>query len=228
MNDNALIKLVIAQLNTGLAAYGIVTISTENGLNIATESGDFITTESSPIITKQSYQPTRQGANTAPTCYLNKVSDQRIGSAHWNDTWQSGDLATENDLFITTESGETIGIDGNVGTVGSMIHTETQQYLTTFQLSSLAAQDPENVDSLTASDILNYASAVLQSMNFIAYMQTQGVGIIKVKDIRNPYFIDDRNRFEANPSFDFVLSHKQVIITTTPIISSEEFQILRV
>ena len=110
----------------------------------------------------------------------------------------------------------------------AQVYTETQQYITSFQMSSLATQDPANTESLTASDILNYGISVLQSGNTIAALEAQGVGILNISQIRNPYFSDDRQRYEASPNADFRLTHKQIVTTVVPVVTSDEIQILSV
>lgn len=105
---------------------------------------------------------------------------------------------------------------------------QEQAYETTFQVSGLSTQDPANPNQLTASDIVNYASAIMQSGTTVASIEAQGVGVLKVSDIRNPYFSDDRVRYEASPSFDFTLTHKQTIITAPPILSGETLNIYSV
>lgn len=112
--------------------------------------------------------------------------------------------------------------------VGAQVYTETQQYVTMFQASALATQDPSNIDSLTASDILNYAAAVLQSDAAITAFEAVGVGILDIQQVRNPYFSDDRQRYEASPSFDFSVTHKQIVTTVVPVVISEELQVIPV
>ena len=98
---------------------------------------------------------------------------------------------------------------------GRQGYTETEQYITTFQASALATQNPADTESLTASDILNLAAYVLQSGATIAALEEQGVGILAISQVRNPYFADDRVRYEASPSFDFQISHKQIVSTVS-------------
>lgn len=201
MRDNQLIALLISQLNAGFSALGLT------------------------VSVKQSYQPTRQGANVGPTVYISKLYDERMGTVGVSETWIGANLATEDGDAITTEDGTGVGVEYGAG---FMQHTETQQYVTYFQASALAMQDPSDVNSLTASDITNYAASIAQSMAFIAALEAQGVGVLKIGQVRNPYFDDDRQRFEASPSFDFGLTHKQIIISTVPVISTTEYQILTV
>lgn len=110
----------------------------------------------------------------------------------------------------------------------TMVHTETQQYETTFQFSALATQNPATPTQYTASDVVNLIASILQSSVTIAALQAHGVGIERITDVRNPYFLDDRDRYEASPSFDVTVTHKQVVVTTTPIVRSTEIQIATV
>lgn len=155
-----------------------------------------------PFPVQQKYQPTQTGTPTEPTIFLYKLFDDVIGQPAKTDKWD--DVASQ------------------------MVHTETTQYATHFQMSALSIQDPANQAQLTASDILNFARYAVQSAVFVANMEAQGVGVFDVTQVRNPYFDDDHDQFEASPSFDFVLTHKQIIVTTTPILQSEELRILRV
>lgn len=154
------------------------------------------------VTTKQSNQPTLQGVNTNPTVYFFKVADHRYGFLYRKDDWDA---------------------DASV-----MRHTESQQYETTFQVSALVLQNPKNPYGYTASDLVNTVAAIMQSDSTIETLENAGVGILRVIQVQNPYFMDDRDQFEASPSFDFVLTHKQTRVTTTPVIESYEFNINRV
>ncbi len=225
MLDNQIIKFLIGQLRTGLRGYGSVQIATESGLSITTESGEFLSFNVD-IGVQQSYQPRQQGINKLPTVYLHKLFDERIGCVGRATKWVGSEISAESGEIITSENDQPIITDG--GLIGTMQHTETQQYATHFQLSAVIDQNPVVLDGLTASDILNRAAAVLQSSGFIEAAQTNELGIFRIGQIRNPYFEDDRDRFEAMPSFDFAMTHKQVIVTEAPVLVTEQFQILRV
>lgn len=154
---------------------------------------------------KQAFQPTDQGVNEVPTVYLFKIGDEDVGSPMQSDVWDVDAM--------------------------KMVHTQLQQVATTFQIEVLAAQSPSTPQAYTASDILNQIRAIMISQPFIEGLeavQPYGVGIQKPGNPRNPYFQDDRGQNEASPSFDFTLTHKQVIITESPTIETTEFQILRV
>lgn len=147
------------------------------------------------------YQPTQQSITTKPTVYFYKVGDHRYGFLHRLSKWDA-DLQT-------------------------MTHTEVQYYETTFQISALVISKPPT-PSYTASDLVNEVAAILQSDQATTTLKNADVGILRVSDIRNPYFVDDRDRYEGSPSFDFVLTHRQTRITTDPVIESYEFNIKRV
>lgn len=155
----------------------------------------------SDVVILSSYQPTQQSTLTTPTVYFYKIGDKRYGFLRRQDKWDE-DTQT-------------------------MVHTEEQQYETTFQISALVISKPTS-PSYTASDLVNEVSAILQSDVAINTLVANSVGILRVTDIRNPFFTDDRDRFEESPSFDFILTHKQTRITTSPVISSYEFNIKRV
>lgn len=162
---------------------------------IAGESGRGIA--GTPIA--QAFQPTAQGTNTKPTAFLTKISDHRYGFPLRQDVYDS-----VNEI---------------------MVHTEIQVYESMFQLSTLAAQNPTTPQIYTASDIANLCASILQSDAAMVLFQAQDVGIERVTDVRNPYFEDDHQRYEASPSFDFVMIHKQIIGGTVPVLVTEEFGI---
>lgn len=150
-------------------------------------------------IAKQTNQPTMQGVNTQPTVYVYKVSDHRYGFLHRSDFW-------------------------NVAQ-SQMIHTETQQYETRFTLSALVLQNPLTPNQYTASDVVNTCAAIMQSDSTRIILAQSNVGILRIEDVSNPYFTDDRDNYEASPSFDFILTHRQTRTTTDPVVNSFEVNI---
>lgn len=150
----------------------------------------------------QAFQPDLQGANSGPTAYLHKLGDLRVGYVARTDLWD------------------------HVNSV--MVHTETQQYATTFQISTLAQQNPATPTQYTASDILNLIASILQSSATITALEAQDVGVLHIGEVRNPYFTDDYQRNEAAPSLDVTFCHKQVVTTQAPVVSECEFKILEV
>jgi hypothetical protein len=148
------------------------------------------------------FQPDLQGVNSQPTAYIYKIGDLRVGQVARNDIWDKINKR--------------------------MVHTETQQYATTFQVSTLAQQNPSTPNQYTASDILNLIASILQSTVTIATLEALDVGVLHISDVRNPYFVDDYQRNEAAPNMDVVFCHNQVITTLSPIVSDYEFKILEI
>lgn len=180
--DNPLIKEIIAVMRAGLDANGL-----------------------SNVKVKQSNQPTNQGANTAPTLYLDKIpGDKRYGFLRRTDEWVDD-------------------VDPPF-----MRHIEAQVYESTFQFTALSIQNPADVTQLTASDLANWAASIIQSDAARLALQAKGIGMLRITEIRNPYFVDDKNRFEASPSFDFTLTHEKVIISTSPAVVTYEADVKRV
>ena len=206
MLDNQLISQILSLLATGFTTLNTNFIGTQGGNIITTEGGLEITTQgqglpngSIILAFKQAFQPIQQGVNTAPTVYMFKLGDELVGAPYRAHLWNP-----------------------NTNTI---VYTETQKYMTSFQISCLATQDPSNVNSYTASDIANFARYVLQCLGTITALEAQGIGILRVGQVRNPTFIDDRERWEYSPNFDIVLTHDQVITLTQPIINETVIQI---
>jgi len=150
------------------------------------------------VATSASFQPTRQGVNSQPTVYFFKVGDHRYGFLKRFDKW---DTVSE-----------------------MMIHTEIQNYETTFQVSAWVIQNPASI-SYTASDLVNSVAQIMQSEATVNTLNASNVGILRVEPVLNPYFIDDKDRYEASPSFTFTLTHKQVSTVPIPVIQFVEYDI---
>lgn len=86
-----------------------------------------------------------------------------------------------------------------------------QQHLkrAVFQFDALAQQDPSDINSLTASDILTIAADLLQSYDAVRDLRNNGVNIERVTDVRPSYFINDKDRNESSPSFDLTVTYQQ-------------------
>lgn len=159
-----------------------------------------MTTYGYPVTMRQSYQPTQQGAETGASLYFYKVGDKRIGHPKRQSEW---DIAS-----------------------AKFVDTDVQRMETTFQVTALVRQIPATTTTQpTASDYINIAAMYMQSREFINMIQADGVAITKIGDIRNPYFKDDKNQFEASPSFDFTLIHNRSLIRDGRGIESVEFNI---
>lgn len=156
----------------------------------------------SSVVVKQSYQPTQQGTPTGSAVFLHKLGDRRYGSPHRANVWDA--IASK------------------------MIYTETEIMETSFQVDALAIQNPSNLLSITASDIVNRVATILQSQATIDALLASGLSVMRIGEIRNPQINDDRDNFEAAPSFDFILQHETATITEAEILTTTEYAIKRV
>jgi len=109
-----------------------------------------------------------------------------------------------------------------------MIHTEEQQYETLFQVNALVIQSPSTPNQFTASDLVNDVCFVMQSDSTREILYNNGISILRVTDVTNGYFTDDKDNFEASPSFDFTLSYVRSRVSTSNIIDHIEIDINRV
>lgn len=150
----------------------------------------------------RSFQPRQQGAPTGGTVFLFKVGDRRYG---WP---KRRDLVDVNGLIFG--------------------HEEEQHCATTYQFSAWVPQNPADTARLTESDVLNLVSGIMQSDTIIEGFRAAGVGIQRITDVRNPYITDERDRFEAVPSFDVVVTHNRVTSTTVPAVVAYDVNMSRV
>jgi hypothetical protein len=144
------------------------------------------------VVVKQSNQPTQQGINTGPTVYFFKVANRRYGFLGRYSKW-----------FDPV-----------------MQHTEIQYIESTFQVGALVLQNPKNLAIPTASDLINAVADIMQSERTCTILNDNHIGILRVTEIRNPYFVDDRDQFEAVPSFDFTLVYENGRVSVDPVITA--------
>lgn len=148
----------------------------------------------------QGNQPTQQGAVSTPAVYLYKVSNHSYGFPRVNSAW--------------TGSQEQ--------------QTQEQWDEATFQASALITQNPADTSALTASDLLNAVRSILQFDQTLDTLKANGLGILRVDTVPNPFFKDDRDNFEAAPSIDFVITNTSQYVGTVPVVPSVEFNVNRV
>lgn len=149
---------------------------------------------------RQSYQPTEQGAESGAALYFFKVGDKRIGHPKRSSAWNS--------------------------LLGKEIDTDTQLHESTWQISAWVRQTPTS--DQTASDVLAITAMYMQGAQFVEALKAAGVGILRVTDLRNPYFKDERDQFQSSPSFDFTISYNRTMIRDGRAISLVDINTKRV
>ncbi len=152
------------------------------------------------VTVKAANQPTQQGIDTNPTLYFFKVFSKRYGFLGRDDVWVAS----------------------------QMVHTETQFVESTFQISALVLQNPATPNQYTASDLVYEASSIMQSDQTLDTLNNGGIGILRVAELRNPWFVDDRDNFEASPSFDFTLVYENDRVGINPHITQYNTNVIGV
>ena len=146
------------------------------------------------VAIEQARQPTIQGTNTQDTIYLTKITDRRYGFLDVKESYNAG--------------------------TGVMTRVESQWYETTIQFQALAIQDPANPTPTTASDYIAAVCGVLQGDTGRQSILDGGAGSLRITDAANPYFVDDRDQFEASPIATLILTHQRVYSYPVPVVSS--------
>lgn len=146
----------------------------------------------------QGYQPTKQGTDTAPSLHFHKIGDKRIGHPYRKSIW--------NELNAT------------------MTDADYQVMEATWQISTLVRQP----DTFTASDLANVAAMIMQTSSFAETLKASGIGIFRITEVRNPYQLDDREQYQAMPSFDFVISYSRSLSLAGAKVDVIEFDTKRV
>lgn len=150
----------------------------------------FYPADAAPLVLT-SFQPEAQGIETdGPTIYLEHVTSRLVGSLRRES------LADPDDA-------------------GQATRRETQQLETTVQARAIwSSSDPDRTQD--PFDLAAKASAILQSDSGLDALRAGGAGLLRVTEIRNPKFVNGSDQFEPSPNFDFVLTHKQVTVTSIP------------
>lgn len=163
--------------------------------NLITVIQTGLTVQGLSVGIQQAYQPQEEGSPSAPVILLHKIGDKRYGWPKRSDVFNSD--------------------------TGIMTHTELELMETTYQCDALAIQNPSNVTQLTAADYLKSVAMVLQSDACVTSLEMLGIGILRIQQIKQTYFQDDKGRFEASPMFEFTVTHtntlSQVINSTSTV-----------
>ena len=137
-----------------------------------------------PIIQKD--QPAQQGIPYERAVYFQKLFDRKRG---WAKT--------------TTAPQTQEGFKFNV--------KDEQLIATHFQISTLAIQDPADLNSVTASDLANQLAMWMNHRMTVEYFMKSNVNVEMVTELKNNPFEDDRHRSEYHPGFELVVTHSREI-----------------
>ena len=165
-------------------------------------SAGLVTLGVTGVVIKQSYQPRQVGVEVGPALYLHKIMAPRYG------------FPGRHDVFNTMTN--------------TFDHVENTWRTPTWQVDGLSTQNPSDIAQLTASDIVEAAADVLQQSSTRNALLMENIGIERITTIRESYFIDDRERHEQRPSFDFTLTYRREFSSTVPPVLSQLGNVRRI
>lgn len=145
----------------------------------------------------QKAQPVQQGIPSGPSVYLSMVAPTPRGHVR------------RDSILVADE----------------MVDVELQTWEVLYQVNAMSIQDAADLNQLTASDILKVVRQTMQSSAFITSLKLQGLGILRVNALRNIPFVNDKDRFEYSPSFDFTLTYDELYTIGSPVVESFEYNI---
>ena len=143
------------------------------------------------VVVKRGFEPTQQKTPVNFFAFIFQINNHRYGAQGHSDKFNP--------------------IDNQID------HTERYIINKTLQISTQAITDLDaertsgDVAERTSGDVAESIAAHLGSQLVIQRLKTQGLGIFRITDVRHPHFDNDVDRYEADPSFDFVLSYTQEI-----------------
>ena len=151
---------------------------------------------------RQSYQPIKQGPSLGRSVYLHKITSQRVGHQGRKYNYNSGD--------------------------GDFDELEKYWLAVTIQLMPLVSQDIEDENSITAYDVADLCAAILQTKATRKTLLESGISIEKIGQIPVSFSIDDKDEFDLDPTFDFILLYEQTLSSKVPKVDTFEVDIKRV
>lgn len=129
-------------------------------------------------------------------------------------------------VYLYPVTGKRYGSPNNKTINGVQVQTQVMER--TIQVNALSIPDPRGASRPTAYDYVVSVSDILQSESGMTALKNAGIGIIRIQDIRNPFFLDDRDRHEAGPSFDFTINYVNTRSESVPEVVGYDYGIHRV
>ena len=150
---------------------------------------------------KRVYQQATQSAGDGPLVTLYRIGNRKVGALGKAEKWQRDEQV--------------------------MQQTETWRQELTIQAGAIVPQS-KDAPAFTGADVLELLAVFLHGDAALARLAKEGVGILKITDIREIPFRDDADQFSINVNFDFTLTYTQSRIRTIPVFESEEIIIHRI
>lgn len=160
------------------------------------------------ILLMQKNQPTQQGTDSDPRVFVEKLPTHFYGFPRSDYDLPLPDPTNPNDPANDQIPEMTVQLE-----------------LSIFQFSALVIQNPSNLNIPTADDVIRFVARRMQTDSIRLALRNAGLNVLRITDVRNPYFIDDRERFEAHPSFDVTLQHYESITDTVQRVNTWDVEI---
>lgn len=145
-------------------------------------------------------QPT-QSAATGPLVTLFRVNNQRVGALGKTEKWDR---------------------DNQV-----MNQEETWRQELTIQAGAIVPLSMDE-NSFTGGDVMELLAVYLHGDEALKILAKDGLGILKITDIREIPYEDDADQVSVYVTFDFTLAYTQSRFRKIPVAEREEFIIHRV
>lgn len=154
------------------------------------------------VAIKQAEQPTQQGIMINRALYVRKILDYRYGYPQRRDEYEES--------------------------TNTFLHIESSQIIATYQFNAISRLNPADDAAITAADVLKFTAAAIQSDAVMAALRAEGIGVLRVQDLRNVYEIDDQGRHQATPMFDAKFTYRDEIIDRIPRVDTYDLNVKRV
>lgn len=87
-----------------------------------------------------------------------------------------------------------------------IVRDEFQWMRSSFQFTVFSPlEDP------SSGDLAAVCAMLFNSRSVIDSLMSQGIGVERITEVRQPYIKNDRNQFEMTPSFDVIFTHQRKI-----------------
>ena len=146
----------------------------------------------------QSFQPQQQGSPSGETWFIHKITMHKYGHAQ-----KSNKLNQQSGVIDLVEA---------------------RVIERTYQITALKKQAPEDLTptAKTADDMAEEAAAIMQGQSFTDALRLEGLRMLRITDVRTPYFTDQHDQNDISPNFDFTVTYdKQLASIVQPVVDYE-------
>lgn len=116
----------------------------------------------------------------------------------------------------------------NVRSNGSTVVTESQNFITTFQVNALVPRvkpEDEQLTDMSSEDLLRKAQICLQSRAMLEACKAAGLGLLPVTSWTPNWVRDEHDNWIAEPSFNLSIASKEQLSWETPAIDEWDWHI---